>query len=104
MIQIQIKKDLMHNVQQIDVSGHADYAPHGQDIVCAAVSTLLQVVGYSLTEREETLTYTNFEKSGLGIVNIGNPTRESYLITSVFEYGATMLANQYPDHIKLEMM
>lgn len=27
---------------QIDVKGHAGYAPHGQDIVCAAVSAILQ--------------------------------------------------------------
>ena len=27
---------------QISVIGHAEYAPHGQDIVCAAVSNLLQ--------------------------------------------------------------
>jgi uncharacterized protein YsxB (DUF464 family) len=26
----------------IDVKGHAGYAPHGQDIVCAAVSAILQ--------------------------------------------------------------
>jgi uncharacterized protein YsxB (DUF464 family) len=26
----------------IDVKGHAGYAPHGHDIVCAAVSAILQ--------------------------------------------------------------
>lgn len=26
----------------IDVKGHSGYAPHGQDIVCAAVSAILQ--------------------------------------------------------------
>ncbi|MDD3503886.1 MAG: ribosomal-processing cysteine protease Prp [Eubacteriales bacterium] len=34
MIEISIRKD------GITVSGHANYAPRGQDIVCAAVSTL----------------------------------------------------------------
>ena len=33
----------------ITITGHADYAPHGQDIVCAAVSTLAQTfVAYVL--------------------------------------------------------
>lgn len=26
----------------IECKGHADYAPHGQDIVCAAVSVIMQ--------------------------------------------------------------
>ena len=28
--------------------GHAEYAPKGQDIVCAAVSTLMQSLAYSV--------------------------------------------------------
>ena len=26
----------------IDIAGHADYAPYGQDIVCSAISTIVQ--------------------------------------------------------------
>lgn len=103
MIRVRIKKDLMHNVQSIQVSGHANYAPNGQDIVCAAVSTLLQTVGYSLGRREETMTQVDFDYPGVGSVEIGRPTRESHLITGVFELGATMLAEQYPDHVRLEL-
>ena len=32
----------------LQASGHAGYAPKGQDIVCAAVSTLMQSLAYSV--------------------------------------------------------
>ena len=32
----------------LQTSGHAGYAPKGQDIVCAAVSTLMQSLAYSV--------------------------------------------------------
>ena len=35
-----IKVTITNN--KISVIGHAEYAPHGQDIICAAVSALLQ--------------------------------------------------------------
>ena len=37
----------------ISIQGHAGYAPHGQDIVCAAVSTLVQNLVFSITELTE---------------------------------------------------
>lgn len=30
------------NIYSVDVTGHADYAPAGSDIICAAVSALVQ--------------------------------------------------------------
>lgn len=36
MIEVSVRKN------EIKVSGHAMYAPHGQDIVCAGVSSLVR--------------------------------------------------------------
>ncbi|MBF1161891.1 MAG: ribosomal-processing cysteine protease Prp [[Eubacterium] sulci] len=33
---------IMNNNDRISVEGNADYGPYGQDIVCSAISTLLQ--------------------------------------------------------------
>ena len=33
-----------HDDYRITIEGHANYAPPGQDIVCASVSTLVQVL------------------------------------------------------------
>lgn len=42
MIKIKIFRDLTGMVTGFYVTGHANTAPHGQDIVCAAVSALSQ--------------------------------------------------------------
>ena len=102
MIKVKLIKNNNH-IKKIIIKGHAMYADYGKDIVCAAVSTLLQTVGYSLTSREETMTQVDFDYPGVGSVEIGKPTRESHLITGVFELGASMLAEQYPDHVCLEV-
>ena len=89
MILITIDKDLMQNINRID-------------IICASVSVILQTVGYMLEEREDALTSVKFAP-GDSLVEIGNPTRESHLITSVFEYGAKQLSEQFPDYVNLKV-
>lgn len=41
MIQIHIKKSEHGNIIGFHVSGHADFSPHGTDVVCAGVSALV---------------------------------------------------------------
>jgi len=38
------------NIFGLDVSGHTGYAEHGADIVCSAISTLVQTLETGLTE------------------------------------------------------
>lgn len=38
----------------IEVDGHADYAPHGQDIVCAGISAIIQTCALGLQAIAET--------------------------------------------------
>lgn len=40
MIRVVIKRNSEGNIVEFNVKGHADYAEHGQDVVCAAVSAL----------------------------------------------------------------
>ncbi|MDW7670786.1 MAG: ribosomal-processing cysteine protease Prp [Bacillota bacterium] len=42
MIKIRIERDQRNEIQAYTVTGHAMTAPHGQDVVCAAVSALAQ--------------------------------------------------------------
>lgn len=100
MIQIHLQK-VKGTIRCIQVVGHANYAPHGHDIVCASVSTLLQVVAYTLNDYAG-VTY-NLDESGRGWIAIHQPTRETNSIAKVFEKGATLLAEQYPKNVTLEM-
>jgi hypothetical protein len=49
MINVEILKKDVH-ITSIAVSGHASYAPYGEDIVCSGVSALCQACAESLTE------------------------------------------------------
>lgn len=42
MIQISIYRDKTGRIRRFVAQGHSGYAPHGEDIVCAAVSALVQ--------------------------------------------------------------
>lgn len=42
MVRIDIFRDAAGNIAGFAVNGHADTAPHGQDIVCAGVAALAQ--------------------------------------------------------------
>ncbi len=42
MIKAVIKRDEEGNIKEFEIDGHAGYASHGEDVVCAAVSALAQ--------------------------------------------------------------
>ena len=49
MIKILVLKN-NQNIHGLQASGHSGYAPAGQDIVCSAVSTLMQALIVGLTD------------------------------------------------------
>lgn len=50
MIRIRITLDAVERIVGLEARGHAGAAPHGEDIVCAAVSTLLQTLVLGLEQ------------------------------------------------------
>ena len=86
---------------RITVKGHANYAPPGQDIVCASVSTLVQV----LIKCIEDMTDDKIEYSiqpGMVDIKFGNLSENAQLLVSSFFIGAQMIADQYPNNVRLD--
>ena len=82
--------------------GHAGYAPAGQDIVCAAVSCLMQTLAYSAAEDEHTSSCIYQGKEG-PVVSV--ETGDSVLMRDKFELvadGLTLLAEQYPENVSFK--
>jgi uncharacterized protein YsxB (DUF464 family) len=50
MVEIKIIKDGQDNIVEFSASGHTSYAPEGEDIICAAVSAILQTAVFGLSE------------------------------------------------------
>lgn len=82
--------------------GHAGYAPAGQDIVCAAVSCLMQTLAYSAAEDEHTSNCIYQGKDG-PVVNV--EAGDSVLMRDKFELvadGLDLLAEQYPENVNFK--
>ena len=82
--------------------GHAGYAPAGQDIVCAAVSCLMQTLAYSAAKDEKTSSCI-YQGKEVPVVNV--EAGDSVLMRDKFELvadGLTLLAEQYPENVSFK--
>lgn len=82
--------------------GHAGYAPAGQNIVCAAVSCLMQTLAYSAAEDEKTSSCIYQGEEG-PVLNV--EAGDSVLMRDKFELvadGLDLLAEQYPENVNFK--
>ena len=85
---------------RITLKGHAGYAEHGKDIVCAAVSVLVQ----TLIQSVETLTTDRIEyKMQPGTVDIKFwcLSDQSKVLIDAFFIGIKGVADSYPACVKV---
>ena len=95
MIAVSIRKD------GIIVSGHANYAEYGKDIICAGVTTLTQTLIKSLKDLTEDK--IEYEISpGRADIHYRNLSEEGKLLVDSFFIGICMVADEFPDHIRIE--
>ena len=94
MIKIKVTKDM------ISITGHANYADYGKDIVCAAVSATIMtsIEGISLIDNE--VIDINQEKDKLDIIIHKHVDTTDKLIENMLNC-LKELANQYPKNIKI---
>lgn len=84
----------------ISISGHAHYAEPGKDIVCAAVSSLAQTLIYSIEElTADKIKYVS--KPGTVEIEHGDLSKDAQLLISAFFVGVQMIANEYPDNVRV---
>jgi uncharacterized protein YsxB (DUF464 family) len=82
----------------LTVDGHAEYAEYGQDIVCASVSVLTQIIGKAIWQE----TNANIQKSpGKLTLVINKETPESKVLFKTLKHGLREIASQYPDNVKI---
>ncbi len=92
---------VIYNDNTVKVSGHANYAEYGKDIVCASVSSIITtVVNCVMNLDKGSITYQDDGKTII-ITKINN----NEVVNTIF---ATMidilkdLENQYKENIKVE--
>ena len=94
MIAVSVRKD------GITVSGHANYAEAGKDIVCAGVTALVQ----GLIRSMESLTRDQIQydiASGRTDIEFGDLSEEGKLLVDSFFIGICQIADEFPDYVRI---
>lgn len=92
--------EIRHTPEKIEITGHANYAEPGKDIVCAAVSTLAQTLAESLEQLTPDSVGYHMQPGFMKIIHGTLSDRGACLVKS-FLIGVKMVAEQYPDYVKV---
>lgn len=89
----------------VEAKGHTGYAPSGRDIVCAAVSAIIQTallaldkVAHAQTEKTEREGYLRYKVTSRD----GKTLEASDIILQAMKVGLQDISSGYPSYIKLE--
>lgn len=86
---------------EIRVSGHANYSYDGYDIVCAGVTALTQTLIKSIGDlTEDEIEYKI--SPGVADIKYGNLSERSRTLIDSFFIGLCMIADEFPDHVRIE--
>lgn len=75
---------------RIELKGHANYAPSGQDIVCAGVSTLVETLSTFVGVKKE---------EDVIVLETNDYDLRDYMCFA--EQGIRLIAEQYPNNVKV---
>lgn len=94
MIEVSVRKD------EIKISGHANYAVHGSDIVCAGVTALMQTMIKSI----EDLTEDKMEyeiSPGRVDIKYGDLSEKSKTLVDSFFIGICLIVDEFPEYVRI---
>ena len=105
MIRFTVWKSKQNQYDGFEVTGHADYADAGEDIVCAAVSVLTINTVNSIEElTDDKISYNVDEDTGLLSMSFDDKqiSSESKLLVDSFILGIDSIRDSYGDtYIKI---
>ena len=86
------------------VTGHAGYAEHGQDIVCAAVSALAQTAVIALERLTEGDIAVNVQEGSLEcqLGGAGEHGSRAWVILESMRLGLQEIATHYPKYVRID--
>jgi len=102
-IEVRVRKDGRGRLSSFFATGHAGWAESGADVVCAAVSTVLQAAWLGLSEVAKVEIKASKE-SGLMTLSWPERSRSSDAVNAIVATAALSLeriAAQYPDHVRV---
>ena len=98
MIKVKVKRE-NNNITYINVTGHAEFADYGSDIVCSAVSCLCFTIANQLLSIDETLNITA-ENNDFSFTNLSD-THDVQLLLNTLVNGLVQVEDEYSKNIKV---
>ncbi len=96
MIEVTVRKD------EIKISGHANYAVPGSDIVCAGVTALVQTLIKSIEDLTEDKIEYVISPEGMVDIKHENLSEKSRTLIDSFFIGICMIADEFPENIRIK--
>lgn len=106
MINVTIYKDNQNLSYGYTTEGHANYDMYGKDIVCAAVSALVQTILVTLDEICR-ITYKVIQNKGFVEVIVFDgdiALKEVQALFKALEIGIEAIGDEYPEYVKLKIV
>ena len=102
MLTVTFVQDSRQRLSSILASGHAGWADDGSDIVCAAVSAILQAARLGLTEHAKVDLAAEQAKGHLTL-HVPDARRDDPAVRAILataHLSVEQIAGQYPDHVR----
>lgn len=100
MITIEHKK--YNKIEEINVKGHAGYAPIGKDIICSAVSSVVYTLKIALEKADENKKALLLKcelNEGKALIVFEPLSAETKAVVNALIDGLKALSDSYPDYI-----
>ncbi len=105
-MQVKINRDKKKRITSFIVSGHASWAPYGEDIVCAAVSAITQTTIYGIIKILKIQTELKIEEGLIECYIPGYLTEKEQekvaLLLETMILGLEQIQEEYPGYIQIE--
>lgn len=102
MLEVIFRRDSQNRLSSIFARGHAAFAEAGDDIVCAAVSAILQAARLGLEEYAGVALEVEQKPGTLSIrwPELARDEAAVRAIAATAELAVRQIASQYPDHVR----
>jgi uncharacterized protein len=104
MVEVRFFRDGRGRLAGFSAQGHADFADAGEDIVCAAVSAVLQAAALGLAEHARATMETRRE-AGVLELSWGDAERDRESVAAIAataELAVEQIAARFPKHVRLK--
>ncbi len=103
MLEVTFHRDSRNRLSSVFADGHADTAVRGEDVVCAAVSGILQAARLGLETHAKVALQVE-QRSGRLALRWSEDRRDDPAVVAIVataELAIAQIAAQYPKHVRL---